>query len=103
MAFFATACLTFSGSFSGGRVTTSVQCTAARTLLHTSLASSHFYSSPAGLLGRKRVDIGYEKLKLMMAGQRWRQQAEVNELEADDGTTKRLRSRQRQQEGEVND
>ena len=26
---------------------------------------SHFYSSPAGLLGRQQVDIGYEKLKLM--------------------------------------
>ena len=32
-------------------------------VLGTSLACSYFYSSPAGLLGRQRVDIGYEKLK----------------------------------------
>ena len=44
----------------------------------TSLACS-FYSSPAGLLGPQRVDIGYEKLKYKrVAGRRWRRQAEVN-------------------------
>ena len=31
-------------------------------VLGTSLACSYFYSSPAGLLGRQRVDICYEKL-----------------------------------------
>ena len=54
----------FSGNFSEGHTTTSVHSAQARSLLGTLLACSYFYSSPAGLLGRQRVDIGYEKLKL---------------------------------------
>ena len=56
-------------------------------VLGTLLTCSYFYSSPAGLLGRQRVDIDYEKLKKKQVA----------------GQTKRLRSRQRRQEGEVND